>query len=271
MAIIRRELYRALAALRLEEHRNRGLPALAPVASADEYEQAFEKAVGDYMLFLEQNDIVTIKDYYEPALLEQSGSFVPPDRERGFFTIVDYHDPIVMRTHHYHWIELARMANEPNPSPIRRVPLLYNIFDGRAEGLATWMEEAMMHAGLLDTRPRSRELVWILLIQRGARALAEMYMHSNQMSMQEAAVFASKLVPRGWLPAKGSTIQHELHFYLRQPVYGTTYVVGKADLDVLLAKRSMQEGEGYTVKSFLDELNATGVIPVSLIEWELSR
>ena len=27
-----------------------------------------------------------------------------------------------------------------------------------------------MHAGLFDDRPRSRELIWILLVQRAARA-----------------------------------------------------------------------------------------------------
>ncbi|MFV1981537.1 MAG: hypothetical protein ACC655_10320, partial [Rhodothermia bacterium] len=241
MTLIRRELDRAHAALRLEEQRNRDLPPLEPVGSSDEYEAAFEDAVTRFMEFLREKDVLTLKDYMEGALRAQRGTYVPVDQERGFFTIVNYHDPIVMRTHQYHWIELARMANEPNSSPIRSTPLLYNIFDGRAEGLATWMEEAMMHAGLLDDSPRSRDPIWILLAQRGARALAAMYMHSNQMSMQEAAAFASKRVPRGWLPANGSTIQDELHFYLRQPVYGTSYVLGKTQLDGVLAERSLQE------------------------------
>jgi len=270
IAIIQRELDRALASLRLEEQRNRHLAKQEPIGSSEEWEQRFQEEVTNYATFLRDNDVVSMKDYMEPALRAQFHPYIPADRERGFFTIVDYHDPIVMRTHNYHWIELARMANEPNPNPIRRTPLLYNIFDGRAEGLATWMEEAMMHAGLLDDRPRSRELVWILLAQRGARALAEMYMHSNKMTMQEAAVFASKWVPRGWLPAKGSTIQHELHFYLQQPVYGTSYVVGKTQLDALLAERENQEGGNYSLRRFMDELNGAGIIPVSLIRWDLT-
>ena len=34
------------------------------------------------------------------------------------------------------------------------------------EGIATGMEEWMMHAGLFDDRPRSRELMLILVAQR---------------------------------------------------------------------------------------------------------
>ena len=142
-------------------------------------------------------------------------------------------------------------------------------FDGRAEGLATGMEELLMHAGLLDDHPRSKELIWILLAQRGARALAAMHLHANEMTLEEAAQFASERVPRGWLPADGSTITHEVHFYLQQPVYGTSYVIGKIMLDNLMAERARQQGDDFTLKGFIDDLNRIGIIPVSMIRWEL--
>ena len=69
-------------------------------------------------------------------------------------------------------------GTDPHPSPIRRGPLLYNIFDSRAEGLATGVEEMMMHAGLYDDNPRVREIVWIMLAQRAARGLGSLYVHS---------------------------------------------------------------------------------------------
>ena len=43
--------------------------------------------------------------------------------------------------------------------------LLYNVWMSRAEGMATVMEEWMMHAGLYDDNPRAREIVWIMLAQ----------------------------------------------------------------------------------------------------------
>lgn len=269
VALLQRELDRAHASLRLEEHRNRNLPPLTPIASDFEHSRRYNDAVTEYIAFLRENEVVTMKDYMDPAQRAQIGSFVPPDRERGFFTIVDYHDPIMMRTHSYHWIELARLREEPNPNPIRQGPLLYNIFDGRAEGLATGMEELLMHAGLLDEHPRANELVWILLAQRGARALAAMHIHANEMTLEEAAKFASERTPRGWLPADGSTITHEVHFYVQQPVYGTSYVIGKIMLDNLMAERARQLGDAFTLKGFVDDLNRIGIIPVSMIRWEL--
>ncbi|MCX7974428.1 MAG: hypothetical protein N3B16_08000, partial [Candidatus Aminicenantes bacterium] len=103
-----------------------------------------------------------------------------------------------------------------NSSPIRRLPLLYNIWDSRAEGLATAMEEIAMQVGLLDSRPRARELVWILLACRCARGRGDLKMHSNEFSLEEAVDFGVKWTPRGWLPKEGRTIWADEEIYLQQ-------------------------------------------------------
>ncbi len=268
--IMARELARAHAALRLEEHRNRALPALSRIASAEEYDVRLNAAVAEYMSFLTENEVVPIKDYMNHALRERIGSFVPSDGLRGFFSEITYRDPIVMRTHHYHWFDLARMREEPHPSRVRQTPLLYNAFDSRAEGMATGMEEMMMHAGLLDDRPLARELVWILLAQRAARGLGGLYQHGLQMTFDEATVFASKWTPWGLLPANGSTIQHEEQFYLQQPAYGTSYVIGKIEIEHLIAEYARQRKGEFVLSTFMDDFNRAGVIPTTLIHWELT-
>ncbi|MCZ6758617.1 MAG: DUF885 family protein, partial [Bacteroidetes bacterium] len=271
--LVKRELVRAHTALRLEENRNRALPDLKRIDSPDEYDRRLNTAVDEYMMFLDEEEILPMKDYMDKALRDRIGSFSPlssPDELRGFFSEVGYRDEIAMRTHQYHWFDLARMRFEPHPSPIRSSPLWYNIFDGRAEGFATSMEEMMMHAGLFDARPRGRELVWILLAQRAARALGALYQHSNEMTLEQATKFADQWTPRGYLPWDGSTIQHEQHFYLRQPTYGESYVIGKIEIEKLLAARARQLGDDFTLYQFMDDLNGAGVIPVSLINWELS-
>lgn len=271
VTIMRRELARAQAALKLEEQRNRHLPALEPIATAEEYDRRLNDAVTEYMSFLRDHEIVSIRDDMDAALRARIGSFsLPKAGRREFFSEINYRDPLVMRTHGYHWFDLARMANAPHPSPIRRVPLLYNIFAGRAEGMATGMEEMMMHAGLFDARPRARELIWILLAQRAARALGDLYMHSNAWTMEQAMQFAAAQTPRGWLAVDGETVWFEQHLYLQQPSYGTTYLIGKIEIEQLLAERARQLGDRFTLKGFLDELNAAGMIPVSLIRWELT-
>lgn len=270
--LMKRELDRSHASLRLEEHRNRDLPGHTQIETAGEYDRRLNAAVDEYMAFLEEEDILPIKDYMDPALRERMGSFSPVEEGelRGFFSEVTYRDPIVMRTHHYHWFDLARMREEPHESPIRRTPLLYNIFDGRAEGMATGMEEMMMHAGLLDEKPRARELVWVLLAQRSARGLGGLYQHGLEMTFDEATEYASKWTPWGLLPADGGTIQWEEQFYLRQPAYGTSYVIGKLEIERLIAEVARQREGSFELGTFIDEFNASGVIPVSLIHWEMT-
>ena len=90
------------------------------------------------------------------------------------------------------------------------------------------------------------------------------------MTLEQATKFADQWTPRGYLPWDGSTIQHEQHFYLRQPTYGESYVIGKIEVEKLLAMRARQLGDDFTLYQFMNELNGAGVIPVSLINWELS-
>ena len=268
VTLMRRELARAEAALVLVESANQNAPPLEPIASETEWNRRFADAVTEYMAFLRERQIVTIKPFMEPALRAKAGRFRPGPRE--FFNEVNYRDPLVMRTHDYHWIELAIMANDPNPDPIRRGPLLYNIFDARTEGLATALEEMMMHAGLLEAHPRSNELIYVLIGQRAARALGDLMMHANQATLAQAAAFAVANTPRGWLRANAGTVWGEQHLYLQQPAYGTSYLVGKHELEKLLGDFARKEGPGFTMSRFMDRLNSIGLIPVSLTRWEMT-
>ncbi len=269
LALMQRELARAKASIALEEHKNRGLPPQQPVASAEEHDRRFGAAVTEYMSFLARNQVLTVRPYMDGALRARTGEYTAR-RPLEFFNEVDYRDPVLMRTHGYHWFDLARLKHDPHPSPLRRGALLYNIFDTRTEGLATAMEELMMQVGLCDSRPRSRELVYVLLAQRAARAIGELRMHANQMSLEEAAKFASDQTPRGWLRLPGETVWFEQHLYLQQPGYGTSYLIGKFEIDRLLAARARALGDGFTLRRFMDELDAVGLIPISLVGWELT-
>ncbi len=267
LVLMERELARAHAALALEEQRNAGLPELPVVASAEEHARRFNDAVTEYMAFLKTRDILTIHDDMEPALRARLGRFSPGPRE--FFAEVDYREPVAMRLHGFHWFDKAWLARGAASSPMRAVPLLYNIFATRTEGLATAWEEMMMQAGLFDGRPRARELIYILVAQRAARALGELRQHANQFTLEQAAEFASTHTPRGWLRMDGRLVRDEQHLYLQQPGYGTSYLVGKIQLEGLLADRRRQLGAAFTMRRFMDELVAAGLIPVSLVRWEV--
>lgn len=130
-----------------------------------------------------------------------------------------------------------------------------------------------MHAGLYDSNPRSRELVWIMLAQRAARGLGSLYAHANEMTMAEAGVVHLEWTPRGWMGNEPGLMKFEQHLYLRQPGYGTSYVTGKYFLERLLARRAKQmenPNTEYTLSDFFEELNDAGSAPISLVHWQLT-
>ncbi|MBO3697678.1 hypothetical protein [Roseivirga sp. E12] len=270
--LLKTELAGAWSALKLEEHKNRDLPQLEAADSPEAYDELADKAATSLMTFLEEKDIVTVKDYFEPALREHLGSFVPEDR-RNFFWITAHNDPRPLYSHFYHWFELAIMDNEPHESVIRRSPLLYNIFDSRNEGMATAVEELFMDAGLYEDSPRSREIVYIMIAQRAARGLGSLYAHANEMTMEEAGGIHSEYTPRGWMKTEKELLIFEQHLYLRQPGYGTSYITGKHLVKNALAefaKTKESSAEPFQIKEFFDRMNSIGSIPTSLGHWELT-
>jgi hypothetical protein len=268
VTLMERELARSSASLALEEQKHAKLPAQIPVASAAEHDQRFGAAVTEYMAFLKDHDILTIRPDMEPGLRAHLGSFSPGPRE--FFGEVDARDPEIMRTHGYHWFDKGWMANVGHSSPVRKVPQLYNIFNTRTEGFATAFEELMLQAGMFDARPRSRELVYILVAERAARAIGDLRMHSNEFTLEQASRFAADHTPRGWLSMTGNLVRSEQHLYLQQPAYGTSYLIGKIETDKLITERRRRLGDAFTMKRFLDEFNAAGLVPISLVRWELA-
>jgi len=77
------------------------------------------------------------------------------------------------------------------------------------------------------------------------------------------------LVERGWLKPEGELVWFEQQLYLAQPGYGSSYLLGKAQFEALLAERARALGPAFRLRAFMDELNASGMIPISLIRDEL--
>lgn len=270
--ILKRELARAWSSLKMEEHRNRNLPPLLPVESSEAYDALAMQGAESLLRFLEEEEVITVKDYYRPALMAHLGQFVP-EETRNFFYITSHHDPRPLFSHFYHWFEIAQLDLESHESLIRRAPLLYNIFDSHNEGVATAVEELFMQMGLYADAPRSREIVYILLAQRAARGLGSLYAHANEMTMEEAGSIHSEYTPRGWMKTEKELLIFEQHLYLRQPGYGTSYVTGKHLLDALIAdygRMKELQNEPFVMQEFLDQLNEVGSIPLSLGHWQMT-
>jgi hypothetical protein len=266
--ISRRELARSHASLRLEEQRNKDLPPMPVAETREAYAALQDAAIRRYTAFVRDTRLVTFEPWMERALRERVAGFTTPDR-RNFFAQTYHRDPIPLWTHLWHWWDNGRFREHPHPSVIRRTPLKYNVWMSRAEGMATAMEEWMMHAGLYNDSPRSREIVWTMLAARAARGLGNLYAHSNELTMETAGDLHVNWTPRGWM-RRDPLLGFEQHLYLRQPGYGASYVTGGRLMEEAMAERARQLGDAFTMQRFLDEVNAAGMIPVSLIYWELT-
>jgi hypothetical protein len=88
--------------------------------------------------------------------------------------------------------------------------------------------------------------------------------------LEPALRFACERTPRGWLRPDGDTVWGEQQLYLEQPGYGTSYLTGKAMIEALMAERARTLGAAFTLGRFMDELNASGMLPVSLIREEIA-
>lgn len=267
--LLKSELARAQTMLRLEEQRNRDLPGLVASKSAEEHAGRANAAISKYMAFLEQRDIIEVQDYLDPALRRHIDPFVPIE-QRNFFSIASHYEPMTLYAHFYHWFDHEWLIHRPNPSPIRRQSWLYNSWDSRAEGMATAMEEIILHAGYYDDNPRAREIVWIMLAQRCARGLASLYAQANEFDLKQAKAFQVEWTPRGWMRPDLDLLGFEQQLYLRQPGYGTSYVTGKYLIERTIMERSQQLGDAFSLRRFFDEFNAAGMMPVSMIYWQLT-
>ncbi len=272
VAILKRELARAHASLKLEEERNRGLPPMTAAQDDAEYQRRADRAIRKLVAFLGERGLYPMRDTMDAELRLRRGAFVPIE-QRNFFAIAMHYEPLTLYTHSSHWWELARMRDEPHPDPVRQGPLLYNLWDTRSEGMATAMEEILLHAGLFDDEPRTREIVWIMLAQRAARGLASLYLQANEFDLAQAKAFQVEWTPRGWMRPDLDLLGFEQQLYLRQPGYGTSYITGKVQLEDLMRERSHQLGQlgdSFTLKRWFEEVHSAGIIPVSLIRWQLT-
>ncbi|GLR48144.1 hypothetical protein GCM10007925_18570 [Sphingomonas astaxanthinifaciens DSM 22298] len=272
VVILQRELDRSLASLRIEEARNRAAPPIPELSDPAAYRRMAEGRNQRLWELLVSTGITPDRPYYRSALFGQLGDYTPP-AQRNFFTHVTALDPLPLSSHQFHWIELARLKYEPHASPIRATPPLFNIYADRSEGFATAMEELLAQAGLYDDEPHGRELVWIMLANRAARGLASLRVQANEIDLAQAGQFHAAWTPRGWSDANSKLVGFEQLLYLRQPGYGPSYIIGKTQLDRLLAVQSHAAevaGRPLTLGAAMTRIFASGIVQPSLIERELA-
>ena len=70
--------------------------------------------------------------------------------------------------------------------PIRGQQRLFFVNGLRNEGWAFYLEEFLIQSGMLEDRPKAREIDYILGAKRAARILPELKMQANEWTWQQA-------------------------------------------------------------------------------------
>lgn len=257
-----REWERLTAWYALARHKNRRLPELEPSSSAEDYQVRLDEVDANIRAFLMDQEILTIPDYV--GTLSTNAPYIERKSGRNFWEEVQFRDP---HPDHLHAVipghRFDGLVERNNDHPVRR-----RVSDGvRAEGWGVYLEEAMMEAGVIDDRPRVKELIHLFGIFRAARVPADVKMQRNEMTVDEAVEFMRKGTP--YLDIDVARVDAEI--YLRRPPgYGVGYTIGHLQMRALLAERRRQLGEDFVLKEFHDLFLSRGRLPISLLRWEMT-
>lgn len=287
LAMGHQEWARAVASQTYEEHRNLGAPESTLFKNQAEQIAREEKDELAIRRYLEAKDILTVpawvqhyRDVPTPAYLAPVSAFNedddftspgrlkdnstryidPPSSKLGYFELASAKDPRPLIVHEGvpgHYFQLA--LSWANSDSIRR----YYYDSGANEGIGFYAEEMMLHAGLFDDSPRTREIIWNFMRLRALRVEVDVKLALNQFTMDQAAEYLEKSVPMD-----SQTAHAEAALFASTPGQAISYQIGKLQIYNFLADAQRQKKDTFSLRAFHDFLWQNGNIPIALQRWE---
>ncbi|MFT4122777.1 MAG: DUF885 family protein [Microbacteriaceae bacterium] len=282
LAIGRRELARAEAQSAITATGVRA-PLLPDIDAQVARERADELAIRRFYVdrgILSQPDtlrhylVAPMPDYLEPLAflgvtddltdddrVDEDGVSYMPEPRPGlpYFYDANARDPragIVHEGVHYQQLALSWR----HPDPLRR-----RYYDsGPNEGIAFYNEELMLRAGLFDDAPGTRDVIHSFLRLRALRVLVDLGLATGRLSIAEAGRLLADRVPMD-----EATALEEAAFFAAIPVQGSTYQIGKTQIEAFLADTARVQGEAFDLQRFHDGLWLDGNVPIALQRYEL--
>ena len=281
------EFARYLALTSFEESRNRGLPPLRGTKTTAEYAARTEAEAESIRSFLQEKRALDIPDYVGPyrrtrmppyiqafSLWAALSGYQAPGNGVVKYSVPEDHPytgtywESIMRidpsTNIFHdgipGHHLQGIVSGRHPSPIR---------SGRrdrfkSEGWSTYWEETAMQLGYYDRRPRSRELIYNFLRLRAMRVIVDVKMALGEMNVDEAVAALMTI------PLDERIASEEALDFLAAPTGGIVYLIGKLQIERLLAERRQQLGAGFELGGFHNDLVAAAWAPIELTRWEMT-
>ena len=258
-----REFHRYRAAYEIVRNRNARLPELELTRSAEQHEARTREAERQTLALIREQELLTLPDDLPDAF--DSDTFWSPRAltDRHFWEELQFRNALNNHIHAsvpgHRFDGLLARAGE---NPIRRG---YGD-SSRAEGWATYIEEMFVLAGLTRDVPRADELFYVALMKRASRIYAEASMHAGNFSLDEANRYMIDFVPY----MEEDLGRYDLEGYLRRPGSGSGYMIGKIQLEKMLSEQALELGDDFKLGAFHDEVLSRGMIPLTLIRWEMT-
>jgi hypothetical protein len=271
----------------LEKNRNRDLPELPVFESAERQIQVSSLKENEIRAFLEKQDLMTVPTWLkhyrsrpmpeylaplsfmgvnddltsETRLDEDAYRYIPaPSSNLPYFQLSAARDPRPLIIHEGvpgHFYQLARSWAHPNPLRRRYVDSSVN------EGIAFYVEEMLLQAGLFDYSPRSREIIYSYARLRALRVEVDIRLAVGDFSIPKAADYLERTVPMD-----RETAESEAVFFAANPGQAISYQVGKLQILRFLADAKRDRGEEFSLRNFHDFLMENGNVPIALQRWE---
>jgi hypothetical protein len=274
LAIETREYERAVSTLKFYENKNRNLPPHDPVKTEEEFDRLWKQSEDYYLNFVLKEGIFTIPDYLVaigPKPFEtwatNPGRYGPID---DFFEQLGDRDPLTEIIHNTTGHNFDGLRYQNDDRPIRGVRRLFGVARVRSEGIAFGLEEMMLDAGLFDIRGRGNEICAIAMAYRAVRGMADLKMHNNELTFDEACQFDADWCPRGYVTKYSFTMMGHKGGTPNMPGNEISYLMGKVQVQKLIADRAIQLGDKFNLRDFFDKFFESGMIPISLIRWEMT-
>ena len=281
------EYARFLAFTSFEESRNLGLPPLPAATTTAEYARRTEQEALEIRDFLREKGALEIPDYVGPYRRTQMPDYIQAFSLwaglSGYSTpgngVVKYSVP---EDHPYtrtYWESIMRVDPSTNifhdgipghhlqgivsarhPSAIRA----RHRDRFKSEGWSTYWEETAMQLGYYDERPRSRELIYNFMRLRAMRVIVDVKMALGEMTVDEATAALMTI------PMDRRIAREEADDFFAAPTGGIVYLIGKLQIERLLAERRQQLGSDFDLGAFHGDLVAAAWVPIELTRWEMT-
>ena len=278
---------RAVAWDVIEQNRNADAPELPIFSSLERQLQAAALREGEIRAFLEAHDLMTVPEwlrhyrscplpaYLEPLaflgvtddltsetrLDEDACSYIrEPSLDLPYFYLSAARDPRPLIIHEGvpgHYFQLALSWAQENPIRRRYIDSSVN------EGIAFYVEELLLQAGLFDFSPRSREIIYSYARLRALRVEVDIRLATGDFSIEQAADYLARTVPMD-----RETALEEAVFFAFNPGQAISYQVGKLQILGFLADAKLDRGEAFSLREFHDFLMRNGNVPIALQRWE---